>query len=303
MNSMPTNEETSKESLGSSGTKKVEVVPYDTAWQPRFEELRLYLLGILKAQDVRVEHVGSTSVPGLAAKPILDIDLVLENWADFELVKARLEQNGYNHVGDLGIAGREAFKYGDKPQFMPHHLYVLSEGSDELKRHLTFRDWLRAHPEDRDLYARAKLLAAQQFPEDIGAYIDAKSGIIFEIYQRCGLYLLQSLLELAGSVIINRYNLRLMEMACRSVQPGVSLCEARTQEGKFYLLAWDKISTPAGEIAINEDALAAGLTPTLPTASGQVLCGTPFATFALFESESDALAFMDSRFWINQSNV
>ena len=67
---MPTNEETSKESLGSAVTKKVEVVPYDTAWQPRFEELRLYLLGILEGQNARVEHVGSTSVPGLAAKPI-----------------------------------------------------------------------------------------------------------------------------------------------------------------------------------------------------------------------------------------
>ena len=180
----PIKEENRDINANSANTRRVEVVPYDPAWPVRFEEIRGHLLSILSGQDVRVEHVGSTSVPGLAAKPIIDIDIVLKVGESFEAVKNALEANGYTHVGDLGINGREVFKYDNKPQFMAHHLYALSAGSEELKRHLTFRDWLRTHPEDRDAYAQAKLAAAQQFPDDIGAYIDAKSDIIFTIYQR-----------------------------------------------------------------------------------------------------------------------
>lgn len=297
-----TNKENSENALGTSVTKKVEVVPYDPAWQARFEELRQHLLSILTGQDVRVEHVGSTSVPGLAAKAILDIDVVLQNGTDFEQVRTALELSGYYHVGDLGITGRQVFKYENKSQFMPHHLYVLLEGSDELKRHLTFRDWLRSHPEDREAYAQAKLAAARQFPNDIGAYIDAKSGIIFEIYQRCGLYQLQSLPELAASVANNRYNLRVQEIDCDPVQTGVSLCKVQTEQGAHYLLAWEKTDSSSGEISLAQNPAESTKVHPLPTASGQPLCATPFATFALFTSEQGALSFLSSDAWHRTAN-
>lgn len=278
-------------------TKRVEVAPYDPAWPGCFEEVRQHLLSLLSEQDVRVEHVGSTSVPGLAAKPILDIDIVLQNPADFAEAKALLEANGYYHVGDLGITGREAFKYDHKPQLMSHHLYVLSANSEELKRHLTFRDWLRSHPQDREAYARVKLAAAKQFPGDIAAYIDAKSDVIFEIYQRCGLYQPQSLPELAVSVANNRYNLRVRETTCKSIQNKVSLCKVQTEQGPYYLLAWEKANSGSGEISLAQNSTESVKPHPFPTASGQPLCSTPFATFALFNSEQDAINFLTSNDW------
>jgi Uncharacterized conserved protein len=280
-------------------TKPVEVLPYDPAWPLRFEEVRKHLLSILSGQDVRVEHVGSTSVPDLAAKPILDIDIVLLDGANFTEVKALLEANGYLHLGDLGIFGREAFKYQGKPQLMRHNLYVLQADADELKRHLTFRDWLRGHPEDREAYAQAKMAAARQFPHDISAYIDAKSDVILDIYKRCGLYRPQDLTELARSVLINRYDLRVDEIDCNSLQPGVSLCRAATTQGVFYLLAWEQAGSASGEISLDQSAFEGMIALPIPTASGHPLCRTPFAMFALFGSEQDALAFFSSDLWKN----
>lgn len=299
----PIKEENRDINANSANTRRVEVVPYDPAWPVRFEEIRGHLLSILSGQDVRVEHVGSTSVPGLAAKPIIDIDIVLQNGENFEGVKNALEANGYTHVGDLGINGREVFKYDNKPQFMAHHLYALSAGSEEFKRHLTFRDWLRSHPEDRDAYAQAKLAAAQQFTDDIGAYIDAKSDIIFTIYQRCGLYQAQSLSELACSVANNRYNLRVENLTCRQVQPGISLCEVYTKQGDFHLLAWEKADSTSGGISLDQGIPECATVRPLPTASGQPLCTTPFAAFALFTTEQDALTFLTGKAWHRTNNL
>jgi len=284
--------------MSAAMTKRVEVLPYDPAWPLRFEEVREHLLSILSGQDVRVEHVGSTSVPDLAAKPILDIDIVLLDGADFAGVKALLEANGYLHLGDLGIIGREAFRGQGEPQLMRHNLYVLAADADELKRHLTFRDWLRGHPQDRDAYAQAKMAAALQFPHDISAYIDAKSDVILDIYKRCGLYRPQDLTELARSVLINRYDLRVDEVDCNSLQPGVSLCRAATTQGVFYLLAWEQAGSASGETSLGQDAAESAITLPLPTASGQqLLCRAPFAMFALFGTEQDAMVFFSSDLW------
>ena len=282
---------------GTAKTKRVEVVPYNPAWQVCFEELRQHLLSILSGQDIRVEHVGSTSVPSLAAKPILDVDVVLQGGTEFVRVKTALEANGYYHVGDLGIAGREAFKYDYKPQLMSHHLYVLYEDSDELKRHITFRDWLRSHPEDREAYAQSKIAAARQFPNNIDAYIDAKSDIIFDIYRRCGLYSAQDLPEFARSVLNNRYDLRVGEMDCESVHPGISLYQAHTEQGNYYLLEWEHASSAGEQVSLNLNIAVPGNALLIPTASGQPLCSSPLATFALFRSEQDALTFLSSSSW------
>ncbi|HQJ32627.1 MAG TPA: GrpB family protein [Anaerolineaceae bacterium] len=297
-----TDEEKPEKTLGALKTKRVEVVPYDPNWQARFEEVRQYLLGILSGQEVRVEHVGSTSVPGLAAKPILDIDIVLQNGADFEAVRSLLEANGYFHIGDLGITGREAFKYQDKPQLMRHNLYVLSADADELRRHLTFRDWLRSHPQDREAYAQVKIAAARQFPDDISAYIDAKSDVILDIYKRCGLFRPQDLPELARSVLINRYDLRVEEMCCKLIQPGIGLCQLQSTQGMFFLLVWEKANSASGESSLVQSAVEVGMELPLPTASGQQLCTAPFATFALFRSEQAALAFLSNDLWKNAAN-
>ena len=126
--------------------KRVVVVPYDEKWITEFERIKKELLIVLKGYIIAIEHVGSTSVEGLAAKPVIDIDVIINDYSSFEDIKSRLAQIGYAHEGDLGIKDREAFKYENKPHLMKHHLYVCPAYSEELKRHIAFRDYLRQNP-------------------------------------------------------------------------------------------------------------------------------------------------------------
>jgi GrpB-like predicted nucleotidyltransferase (UPF0157 family) len=129
-----------------------------------------------------IEHVGSTAVPGLAAKPIIDIDVVLISATDFSRVIAKLAAAGYEHRGDLGVAGREAFRA--PPTDLPHHLYVFPSSSPEYARQISFRDYLRTHPADARRYASLKRERAREFGDDREAYTQAKSEFIGDIVRR-----------------------------------------------------------------------------------------------------------------------
>ena len=168
-------------------TKRVEVVPYDKAWPAAFEAIKGEIENAVGDLIVAIEHVGSTSVEGLAAKPIIDMDVIIADYSVFDAVADRLNTIGYIHEGDLGIQGREAFRYADKPLLMQHHLYVCPQGSKELFRHITFRDFLRSHPEAAKRYSAVKEQAAQLFPSEIDKYMEYKSACIEEMYKQCGL--------------------------------------------------------------------------------------------------------------------
>ena len=168
-------------------TKQIVVVPYDKRWPAEFERIRLELALALGEMVIGIEHVGSTSVEGLWAKPVIDIDVIIEDYKCFPDIVGRLYAIGYQHEGNLGIAGREAFRYHDQPGFMKHHLYACPADSLELKRHLAFRDFLRAHPADAETYGAIKRQGAGLFPNDIDQYILYKGAFIEKIYQECGL--------------------------------------------------------------------------------------------------------------------
>ena len=153
-------------------TNKVNVVPYDSAWKTAFEDIRRELADALGDLVIGIEHVGSTSVEGMSAKPCIDIDIVIRDYGVFDAVVDGLASIGYVHEGDLGIRGREAFKYSDKPHLLKHHLYVCPADSEELHRHITFRDFLRANKDAAEVYSRTKEIAAQLYPDDIEKYIE-----------------------------------------------------------------------------------------------------------------------------------
>lgn len=166
-------------------TKHVIVEDYNPEWSNEFERISNELLTFLADKIISVEHVGSTSVQGLAAKPIIDIDVVIDK--NFEEVKQALEYIGYCYEGDLGVSGREAFRYENKPHLMRHHLYVCNKENEELYRHLTFRDYLRQHSEEREKYSAVKKVMALRYPYDINSYIEGKQSVILDIYKKCGL--------------------------------------------------------------------------------------------------------------------
>ena len=167
-------------------TKSVVVEKWNPKWKDEFERIADSLGEDVIYNSVKIEHVGSTSVEGLSAKPIIDLDIVIEN-DKFEIIKRLLNDKGYKHEGDLGIEGREAFSYSGKEELMTHHLYVCTKDSEELFKHITFRDFLKNNSALASEYSKVKEQAAVLYPDDIDKYMEFKSEIIEKIYKRCGL--------------------------------------------------------------------------------------------------------------------
>jgi GrpB-like predicted nucleotidyltransferase (UPF0157 family) len=164
--------------------KTIVVVDYDPGWVTLFEQLRAQIMPAVHDVATTVEHVGSTSVPGLAAKPIVDISVVVPTEADVPVAIARLATLGYAHLGNLGVEGREAFSTpGHAP---PHHLYVCPRNSLALANHLAVRDHLRAHPNVAHDYGELKKQLARQFTHDIDGYTEGKTEAILRILEMAG---------------------------------------------------------------------------------------------------------------------
>ncbi len=155
------------------------VAPYNPEWPHQFEEVARALARALSSiAGVGIEHVGSTAVPGLAAKPILDIDVLVSPEQIDSAIKA-LEEAGYTHRGDLGLPGREAFSAPDSSP--RRHVYLSTSRNVHVRNHLAVRDALRANPELRDEYAAVKAPLTATPGMTIDAYIESKSGVIQKI--------------------------------------------------------------------------------------------------------------------------
>ena len=164
----------------------VEVVLYRPEWAEMFETLKQAVSEALDGIDFRIEHVGSTAVPGLAAKPVIDIDVILTRWEEFEEVAARLESPGFQRRGDLGIPWREAFTRSPRFAFA-HNLYVCRDGMPAVENHLKLRDYLRTHRYDAERYSARKFELAALHPGDIDAYCRGKTELIAEFLAAAGM--------------------------------------------------------------------------------------------------------------------
>ncbi|WP_243522222.1 GrpB family protein [Bacillus pseudomycoides] len=127
---------------------------------------------------LRIEHVGSTSIEGLAAKPIIDIDVVIESYDILPDIIQRLEKEGYQHQGDLGIEGREAFQRTYKDDFMKYHLYVCPMDSKAYLEHITLRDYLSSNKAARKEYEKLEYRLAENYRNDIDCYCEGKTDFI-----------------------------------------------------------------------------------------------------------------------------
>lgn len=158
-------------------SRTIEVVDCDPNWPLSFTAVRDSVAAVL--DDVVIEHVGSTSVPGLAAKPVIDIDVIVADASRVPPAIERLASIGYAHRGDLGVPGREAFVAPiDRPR---HNLYLVPSGSLALRNHLAVRDALRADATLAHKYGELKRDLAARHPDDIDAYVAGKSVFIAAI--------------------------------------------------------------------------------------------------------------------------
>jgi GrpB-like predicted nucleotidyltransferase (UPF0157 family) len=161
----------------------VTLVEYDPAWPALYAREEARIRTILGERVVRIEHTGSTSVPGLGAKPIIDITMVVPDSSDEGAYVADLEASGYRLV----IREPEWFEHRVlKGPDTNINLHVFSPGSPEIDRMVGFRDWLRAHPDDRDLYERTKRELARQTWAYVQNYADAKTQVVEAIIGRAG---------------------------------------------------------------------------------------------------------------------
>ncbi|MGH3148390.1 MAG: GrpB family protein [Rubrobacter sp.] len=163
--------------------RKVEVVPHSPGWAAGFREVADRLRAVLGDEVIAVHHIGSTAIPGISAKPIIDVLLEareVERLDDFVPEMARL---GYEARGEFGIPGRRFFVKNARSR-RTHHIHAFTTGSLGLERHLAFRDYMISHPEKAEAYSRLKERLAQQFPTDIEAYMDGKDPFIKEMERR-----------------------------------------------------------------------------------------------------------------------
>lgn len=174
--------------------KKIIIEEYSEVWPILFNNLHNVFKKTLGSLIVDIQHVGSTSVPGLAAKPTIDIDLVIKNKELLNFVIERLEDLGYEYLGDLGIKDREAFRRksdktpidGSGKIWPNHNLYCCTQNSLSFKNHISFRDFLRKNPEKLKQYSELKKSLAFEHPFESDYYTEQKTPFITEILKETG---------------------------------------------------------------------------------------------------------------------
>jgi GrpB-like predicted nucleotidyltransferase (UPF0157 family) len=171
--------------------KQVIVETYNPEWKSWFSELYDVYQKLLHDLDIKIIHVGSTSVPNLISKPIIDIDIIVYDQETLEEVIKRLASIGYIHRGNLGIEGREAFKRETKEvplgRDINHHLYVCMNGVDSLVNHLKLKEYLLSHPEAVVKYGELKIELSKKYPYDIDSYVEGKTELITMYLKEAGM--------------------------------------------------------------------------------------------------------------------
>jgi len=156
----------------------VRVVPYDPNWPSAFADEAVRLADAMGEVAEAVHHIGSTSIPGIFAKPIIDILVEASDLALVDQLQEAMELIGYEALGEFGIPGRRYFRRTAPDGTRTHHLHVFERGSDGAVRHLVFRDYLIAHPEFAHRYSDLKRELAKAHPDDMELYMDGKDEFI-----------------------------------------------------------------------------------------------------------------------------
>lgn len=161
----------------------ITVVNYDPEWPSKYVRERDYITEILKDNCIAVYHIGSTSVPGLAAKPIIDIMAVVRSLEEVDTVADKFAEIGYEYLGEFGIKGRRYLRKGGDERTHQIHIFQADDWNN-IGRHLALRDYMRTHEKERNEYAKIKKDLAQEFPYDIDGYCDGKENFVREAEKR-----------------------------------------------------------------------------------------------------------------------
>jgi GrpB-like predicted nucleotidyltransferase (UPF0157 family) len=163
--------------------RTIEVVPHNPRWAELFRAEVEQLTAIFGDEVVAAHHVGSTAIPGIVAKPIIDVLLEVRDIDKIDAFNREMVAQGYIPKGSFGISGRRFFIKGSETH-RTHHLHVFEQGHPAVGRHLAFRDYLRTHPDEARAYDELKRQLARRFPHNIDAYMAGKDDLIKAIIRR-----------------------------------------------------------------------------------------------------------------------
>ncbi len=164
--------------------RRVEVVPHDPRWREAFEAEAKHVAAALGENVVAVHHIGSTAVPGIYAKPVIDLLVEVRDVTEVDARSPAMESLGYEVMGEYGIPGRRYFRKDDREGVRTHQVHAFEAGSAEVERHLAFRDYMITHPGDAQRYSELKRKLAEEHPQSMDAYMDGKDGFIKEMDRR-----------------------------------------------------------------------------------------------------------------------
>ena len=163
---------------------RVNVVPHNSGWRDAFEAEAKLVAAALGENVVAAHHIGSTAIPGIYAKPVIDMLVEVRDVAEVDGRSSAMESIGYEVMGEYGIPGRRYFRKDDREGIRTHHIHAFEAGSDEVVRHLSFRDYMLAHPADAQRYGELKRRLAEEHPQSLDEYMDGKDDFIKEIDRR-----------------------------------------------------------------------------------------------------------------------
>lgn len=164
------------------GVRVIEVVPYNPKWKEEYLKEAEKIRNIMKEDIIKIHHIGSTSIPGMSAKPVIDILVEVVDINNVDNYNIDMEKLGYIAKGEYGIEGRRFFMKGLYNR--THHVHIFQWDSSEVRRHLNFRDYMISHPEDAKLYAELKKELAVKFRYDIEGYCNGKDNFIKDINKK-----------------------------------------------------------------------------------------------------------------------
>ena len=163
---------------------EVKVLPHDPRWRDAFEAEAQQVAAALGENVLAVHHIGSTAIPDIYAKPVVDLLVEVRDITGVDGRSSAMESLGYEVMGEYGIPGRRYFRKDTPEGIRTHHLHAFEAGSAEVERHLAFRDYMLAHPGDAQRYSELKRRLAEEHPQDLDGYMDGKDGFIREMDRR-----------------------------------------------------------------------------------------------------------------------
>ncbi len=161
--------------------RKVEVVSHNPKWQEAFEVESQCVAHALGENVVAIHHIGSTAIPSIYAKPIIDLLVEVKDIFNVDEKSLAMDTLGYKIMGEFGISGRRFFLKDSQEGIRTHHVHIFEVASDQVERHLSFRDYIIAHPEEAQRYSELKRKLAREHPTNIDGYMEGKNGFIKEM--------------------------------------------------------------------------------------------------------------------------